>query len=121
MFTLNESYETLHHSPPHLVMHALVTGHSVTPTHLVVDSQGYRQRRREALEELAKRMGERADYAFVGEALASRGILAVIADYRLYPDASYPGFLEDSAAAVAWNRTDMSIAPLKAASILPSP
>ena len=48
------------------------------------------------------RMGERADYAFVGEALASRGILAVIADYRLYPDASYPGFLEDSAAAVAW-------------------
>nr|WP_314624564.1 alpha/beta hydrolase [uncultured Noviherbaspirillum sp.] len=48
------------------------------------------------------RMGERADYAFVGEALASRGILAVIADYRLYPEASYPGFVEDSAAAVAW-------------------
>ena len=48
------------------------------------------------------RMGDRADYAFVGEALASRGILAVIADYRLYPDASYPGFVEDSAAAVAW-------------------
>jgi acetyl esterase/lipase len=48
------------------------------------------------------RMGERADYAFVGEALASRGILAVIADYRLYPQASYPGFLEDSAAALAW-------------------
>jgi acetyl esterase/lipase len=48
------------------------------------------------------RMGERADYAFVGEALASRGILTVIADYRLYPQASYPGFLEDSAAAVAW-------------------
>lgn len=33
------------------------TGHT---THLVVDSQGYRQRRREALESLAKRMGERA-------------------------------------------------------------
>jgi acetyl esterase/lipase len=48
------------------------------------------------------RMGERADYAFVGEALASRGILTVIADYRLYPQVSYPGFLEDSAAAVAW-------------------
>ena len=48
------------------------------------------------------RMGKRGDYAFVGEALASRGILAVIADYRLYPEASYPGFLEDSAAAVAW-------------------
>jgi spoIIIJ-associated protein len=30
-------------------------------THLVVDSQGYRQRRREALETLAQRMGERAE------------------------------------------------------------
>ena len=48
------------------------------------------------------RMGDRADYAFVGEALASRGILTEIADYRLYPQVSYPGFLEDSAAAVAW-------------------
>jgi acetyl esterase/lipase len=48
------------------------------------------------------RMGNRGDYAFVGEALASRGILTVIADYRLYPEASYPGFVEDSAAAVAW-------------------
>jgi spoIIIJ-associated protein len=30
-------------------------------THLVVDSHGYRQRRRESLEELAQRMGERAE------------------------------------------------------------
>ncbi len=30
-------------------------------THLVVDSQGYRQRRRDALEELARSMGERAE------------------------------------------------------------
>ena len=47
-------------------------------------------------------MGSRADYKFVGEALASRGIIAVIADYRLYPQVRYPAFLEDSAAAVAW-------------------
>jgi acetyl esterase/lipase len=46
--------------------------------------------------------GERGDYAFVGEALASRGIVAVIADYRLYPQVRYPDFLHDSAAAVAW-------------------
>ncbi|RTL35441.1 MAG: alpha/beta hydrolase [Burkholderiales bacterium] len=46
--------------------------------------------------------GARADYAFVGEALASRGILAVIADYRLYPEVRYPDFLHDSAAALAW-------------------
>jgi acetyl esterase/lipase len=46
--------------------------------------------------------GERKDYQFIGEALASRGIVAVLADYRLYPQVRYPGFLEDSAHAVAW-------------------
>ncbi len=46
--------------------------------------------------------GNRADYRFVGEALASRGIVTVIADYRLYPQVRYPEFLRDSAAAVAW-------------------
>jgi acetyl esterase/lipase len=46
--------------------------------------------------------GERADYRFVGEALASRGFVAVIADYRLHPEARYPDFLQDSARAVAW-------------------
>jgi acetyl esterase/lipase len=46
--------------------------------------------------------GSRGEYKFVGEALASRGMVAVIADYRLYPQVRYPAFLEDSAAAVAW-------------------
>ncbi|MFT5644332.1 MAG: acetyl esterase/lipase, partial [Janthinobacterium sp.] len=46
--------------------------------------------------------GDRADYAFVGHALASRGIVAVIADYRLYPEIVYPHFLDDSAQALAW-------------------
>lgn len=46
--------------------------------------------------------GARERYAFVGEALASRGIVAVIADYRLYPQVRYPAFLEDGAQAVAW-------------------
>ena len=46
--------------------------------------------------------GERGDYAFVGEALASRGILTLVADYRLYPEVRYPDFLHDSAAALAW-------------------
>src|SRR5450830_1445029 len=46
--------------------------------------------------------GERKDYAFVGHALASRGYLAVIADYRLYPDVHYPEILQDAARAVAW-------------------
>lgn len=47
--------------------------------------------------------GSRTDYAFIGEALASRGMVAVVADYRLYPQVRYPGFLEDGAQAVAWS------------------
>jgi acetyl esterase/lipase len=46
--------------------------------------------------------GSRDDYGFVGEALASRGIVVVIADYRLYPQVRYPAFLQDGAQAVAW-------------------
>jgi len=46
--------------------------------------------------------GERDQYAFVGRALAARGFVVVIPDYRLYPQVRYPDFLEDSAEAVAW-------------------
>jgi len=46
--------------------------------------------------------GGRAGYRFVGEALASRGILTLVADYRLYPQVRYPEFLVDSATALAW-------------------
>jgi len=46
--------------------------------------------------------GERGDYRFVGEALASRGIVAVVADYRLSPAFRYPAFVQDSASAVRW-------------------
>ncbi|MBA3593397.1 MAG: alpha/beta hydrolase [Pseudomonadota bacterium] len=46
--------------------------------------------------------GERASYRFVGEALASRGIAVVVADYRLSPAVKYPVFLQDSAQAMRW-------------------
>ena len=46
--------------------------------------------------------GERADFRFVGEALASQGIVTLIADYRLSPAYRYPVFLHDSALAVRW-------------------
>ena len=46
--------------------------------------------------------GERGDYRFVGEALASRGIVVVVADYRLSPAFRYPAFVQDSASAVRW-------------------
>lgn len=41
--------------------------------------------------------GERKDYLFVGEALASRGFVAVLPDYRTYPATTFPGFVDDAA------------------------
>lgn len=46
--------------------------------------------------------GRRQDYNWVGRALASRGFLTIVADYRVYPEVRYPGFLDDGAQAVAW-------------------
>lgn len=46
--------------------------------------------------------GRRRDYNWVGRALASRGFVAIVADYRLYPEVRYPAFLEDGAQAVRW-------------------
>lgn len=46
--------------------------------------------------------GDKKDYKFVGEALSSHGITVVIPDYRVYPEAVFPDFVDDAAAAVAW-------------------
>lgn len=46
--------------------------------------------------------GKRAQYRFLGEALAARGIVTLVVDYRLYPQVTYPDFLHDSAKAVAY-------------------
>jgi acetyl esterase/lipase len=46
--------------------------------------------------------GERGNYKFVAEALAARGVLTLVADYRLYPDVRYPEFVQDSALALAF-------------------
>ncbi len=46
--------------------------------------------------------GARAQYKFVGEAMAERGMVTLVADYRLYPDVRYPDFLSDSAQALAY-------------------
>lgn len=45
--------------------------------------------------------GDRSDYRFVGDALAKAGITAAVADYRVYPQVSFPGFVEDAAKAFA--------------------
>lgn len=48
------------------------------------------------------RDGSRSDYRFVGEALAARGVLVLIPDYRKAPRHVFPAFMLDAAAATAW-------------------
>ena len=46
--------------------------------------------------------GDKDGYGFVGRALAARGFLVAVPDYRLVPQVRFPAFLEDNAAAVRW-------------------
>jgi len=46
--------------------------------------------------------GNKDEYRFVGTALANQGFVAVLPDYRLYPEVTFPAFDEDGARAVAW-------------------
>jgi acetyl esterase/lipase len=52
--------------------------------------------------------GSRQGYAFAGRALASRGFVVAVPDYRLVPEVRYPTFLEDGAAAVKWIRANVA-------------
>jgi acetyl esterase/lipase len=52
--------------------------------------------------------GERAWYRFVGTALAARGVMVVIPDYRKVPQVALTGFMQDAADAVAWTHTHAS-------------
>jgi acetyl esterase/lipase len=49
----------------------------------------------------AFRAGRKEEYRVVGEALASRGIITAVADYRIFPKGHFPDFLEDGALALA--------------------
>lgn len=46
--------------------------------------------------------GNKADYKFVGAALADQGYVAVLPNHRLYPEVRFPAFVDDAAQAVAW-------------------
>jgi len=52
----------------------------------------------------AWKRGSREQYRFVGQRLAGNGILTIVADYRTYPAAGFPAFMDDAADAVAWAR-----------------
>jgi acetyl esterase/lipase len=48
------------------------------------------------------RSGSKGIYRFVARALARRGYVTVVPDYRIYPEVRYPDFLDDAALAVRW-------------------
>lgn len=54
------------------------------------------------------REGNRSEYAFVGKALASQGIVTLVVDYRLYPRAAFPAFMVDAASAARWARDNVA-------------
>ncbi|HUR40966.1 MAG TPA: alpha/beta hydrolase [Verrucomicrobiae bacterium] len=49
--------------------------------------------------------GTTADFHFVGQALASQGFVAIVPEYRHYPVARFPAFVQDAARAVRWAET----------------
>ena len=51
--------------------------------------------------------GERGKYGFVGHSLGSKGYITVIPDYRLYPEVTFPAFVEDGAKVLAWVRENV--------------
>ena len=52
--------------------------------------------------------GSKEGYGFVGRALAAQGFVVAVPDYRLVPEVRFPGFVEDSAAAVKWVRANIA-------------
>ncbi len=46
--------------------------------------------------------GSKEQYQFAGQALASKGFVAVLPEYRHYPAVKFPAFVEDAARAVRW-------------------
>lgn len=46
--------------------------------------------------------GRRELYRFLGRAYAAKGFTVAVPDYRIYPGARYPDFMEDAACALRW-------------------
>jgi len=56
----------------------------------------------------AWRSGHKELYRYVAKALARRGYVAVVPDYRIYPEVRYPDFIEDGARVVRWVKDNVS-------------
>ena len=46
--------------------------------------------------------GDKGGYLFVAEALTSRGYVVVVPIYRLYPEITFPAYMDDAALAMKW-------------------
>jgi acetyl esterase/lipase len=53
-------------------------------------------------------IGRRERYRFVAKALTREGLIAVVPDYRVYPDAVFPDFVFDAAKAMRWTKDNIA-------------
>lgn len=56
----------------------------------------------------ALQSGYKELYRYLAKALARRGYVAVIPDYRIYPEVCYPDFLDDGARVVRWVKDNIA-------------
>ncbi|MEP3052017.1 MAG: alpha/beta hydrolase [Erythrobacter sp.] len=54
------------------------------------------------------RSGDPSDYGFVARSFVPKGFIVVLMGYRLHPDGVYPAMLEDTAAAIAWTKSEIA-------------
>ncbi|MEO7367731.1 MAG: alpha/beta hydrolase, partial [Gemmatimonadaceae bacterium] len=52
--------------------------------------------------------GSKDQYRLLGDALARRGVVVVVPDYRLYPKVKFPRWVEDAAQALKWTRNNIA-------------
>lgn len=52
--------------------------------------------------------GSKESYLFAAAALAQRGYVTIVPDYRVYPEIRYPKFIEDGALVVRWAKENTS-------------
>lgn len=51
--------------------------------------------------------GDKKHYGFVADYLRSRGAVVVVVGHPLYPDQTFPGFIDDAEQAVKWTRQNI--------------
>jgi len=54
------------------------------------------------------RDGDPDDYDFIARSFVPEGFVVVLAGYRMFPDAVFPGMLEDTASALAWTKANIA-------------